>query len=161
MSVCKNIQAYIICFQSAPLCFRMDPAAPATGSMKQRPPFRLYRIGSAYSAAWQQGLRRKRKHNEVDVGLFVEHAQTYMRSNSIRVQWTPPPDEYIPLSGGDSSNTFLSRDGTVVYKFYLKQKLFQHTVVRPNYVPSLGSLTTPRSADPPAHLLFFEVNHKP
>lgn len=135
----------------------MDPAAPATGSMKQkpRPPFRLYRIGSAYSAAWQQGLRRKRKHNEVDVGLFVEHAQTYMRSNSIRVQWTPPPDEYIPLSGGDSSNTFLSRDGTVVYKFYLKQKQARKEWKMVRHVMELA----PQYIAGPAHFYMAQGGH--
>jgi hypothetical protein len=51
-------------------------------------------------------------------GLFMAHAKEYMATNDIRVRWAPPPG-FIPLSGGDSSNTFLSRDKTVVYKCYM------------------------------------------
>jgi hypothetical protein len=129
-------------------------AAPETGSKpKQKQPFRLYRIGSAYSA--EQGLRRKRKHHEVDEGLFVEHAAKYMQSNSIKVQWTPPKDHYIPLSGGDSSNTFLSRDGKVVYKFYLKEEEARKEWKMVRHVMELA----PRYIAGPAHFYMAQGGH--
>ena len=56
--------------------------------------------------------------SSADEGLFKAHAQEYMAARDISVRWAPPPG-CIPLSGGDSSNTFLSHDSTVVYKCYM------------------------------------------
>jgi hypothetical protein len=88
-------------------------------SVKRQNAFILFRKDSAGNK--EQAISSKRKlTTEVDKGLFVQHAEKHMKMHRVKVHWTPPPG-FMPLSGGDSSNTFLSKDATVVYKCYLKK----------------------------------------
>jgi hypothetical protein len=103
--------------------------------------FKLVRIGSAGSRAVSNPSKG------VDVGLFAQRAAEYMKERHIPLQWNPPPG-FVPLSGGDSSNTFLSNDGKVVYKCYSDAREAKHEWQMVRRVMALA----PEYTAGPAHL---------